>query len=76
MAIFKKEIISNQQFLERCKVGDTQGVIEAVNSGVNVDATRHDGNTALMLATKNGHAEIVNILIKAGADVNATNNDG
>ena len=72
MAIFKKEIISNQQFLEMCKVGDTQGVIEAVNSGINVDATRHDGNTALRDATYQGHTETVNALIRAGANLDAT----
>ncbi len=39
MAIFKRKIInSDQQFIDMCKEGDTQGVIEAINSGANVNA--------------------------------------
>ena len=35
-----------------------------------------DGETALMLAAHDGNADIVNALIRAGADVSATDNNG
>jgi len=41
-----------------------------------VDAKDHYGMTALMWASKNGHKETVDILIKNKADVNAKNNNG
>ena len=73
MATFKRKIISDQQFLDICREGYTQGVIEAINSGANVNAKDKYGYTALMLAAENGHIEIVNTLIKAGTDIK---NDG
>ena len=74
-AQFRKRI-SDQQFLEMCKEGNTQGVIEAIKSGANVNAKDNDGFTALILAAVFGHTEIVKALIQAGADINAKNNDG
>lgn len=38
-----------------------------------IDQVDMDGNTALMLAAKNGNNKIVKALIEAGADVNKTN---
>lgn len=75
-ASFKRRIISDAQFVDMCKEGNTQGVIEAINSGANINAKDDDGNTALMSAAGNRHTEIANALIKAGADVNAKINDG
>ncbi|MBQ3456291.1 MAG: ankyrin repeat domain-containing protein, partial [Synergistaceae bacterium] len=59
-----------------CEEGDTQGIMEAINAGANINAQDNDGKTALMLIAENGHKEIVNVLIKAGADVNAKNKEG
>ena len=75
-AQFKRKTISDQQFLEMCKEGNTQGVIEAIKSGANVNAKKNDGETALMVAALNGHTVTVKALIQAGADVNAKNNKG
>ena len=74
-AQFRKRI-SDQQFLEMCKEGNTQGVIEAIKSGANVNAEYNRDLTALILAAVFGHTEIVKALIQAGADINAKNNDG
>ena len=38
--------------------------------GWNVDARQRDGQTVLTQAAKNDHAELVRLLLKAGADVN------
>lgn len=49
----------------------------AVKSGANVNLRiDHDGNTALMLAARNGHSEMVQFLIDQGANVMAKNNCG
>ena len=73
-ATFRKKKITEQQFLEMCKEGNTQGVIAAINAGVNVNAKDNDDVTALMCAADFGHTETVNALIKAGSDVNAKSN--
>ena len=39
----------------------------------NINQT-NNGNTALYIAAKNGHVHSVQLLLKAGADVNQTNN--
>ena len=35
-----------------------------------------DGDTALMLASEEGHVEVVGLLLEAGADKDSANNDG
>ena len=41
-----------------------------------IEATDHFGNTALIKASRNGAARIVEVLINAGANVNAQNGEG
>ena len=43
--------------------------------GVNVDYTNEKGKTALLVASQQGHEEMVNCLIAANADVNASDVD-
>jgi hypothetical protein len=44
--------------------------------GLKIDATSPDGHTALMAAAEHGHAEIVEMLLKAGANVRITGQRG
>ena len=44
--------------------------------GVKLDETNDGGDTALMVAAEGGHAEIVEMLLKAGANVNITDIGG
>jgi len=44
--------------------------------GIDVNARNRYGITPLQFAIKNGHTEIVAMLLDAGADVNTKNNDG
>ncbi len=74
-AQFRRKTISDQHFIDMCKEGDTQGVIEAIKAGANVNAKDQGGWTALMWAADNGYTEIVNALIEAGAD-DLTDNEG
>ncbi|MBQ6418207.1 MAG: ankyrin repeat domain-containing protein [Synergistaceae bacterium] len=53
--------------------GDVQAVIKSLSSGADV---RAKGGTALILAARESHAEVVKILLDAGAGVNAKQEDG
>ena len=68
---------NDKQVLDMCKDGDTQGGLEATNSGITVD-TKDDkySRTELMLAAANGHTKIIDTLLRAGANVNAKDNNG
>ena len=44
--------------------------------GIRLDETDPDGTSALMAAAERGHAEIVDMLVKAGADVTLTSENG
>jgi hypothetical protein len=44
--------------------------------GIKLDAINIDGDTALMAAAENGHAEIAEMLLKAGANVSITDMRG
>src|SRR6185295_902374 len=44
--------------------------------GIKLDAINIDGDTALMAAAENGHAEIAEMLLKAGANVSITDKRG
>ncbi|MDO4631071.1 MAG: ankyrin repeat domain-containing protein [Corynebacterium sp.] len=47
-----------------------------VEAGVNPNLTNHEGNTLLMLAAYNGHADVVTALAAQGADVDRLNDRG
>ena len=48
-----------------------------MKAGANVNAANNRyGAPPLMLASQNGHAEVVKLLLAAGANVNATANNG
>ncbi|WOG28587.1 ankyrin repeat domain-containing protein [Endozoicomonas sp. 8E] len=56
----------NQTFYAACYDGDLDQVERSLAEGVNVNAFRHDGYTALMTASFRGHKAIVERLINAG----------
>jgi ankyrin repeat protein len=47
-----------------------------LNRGANVNATDHEGKTALMWAAQNGRQDVVPVLLEKGADVNAKDKKG
>ena len=63
---------------EAAKEGDLKLVQKLLRRGVNPDDTTGSkyGSTALILASKKGHAAIVRALLDAGADVNHVNSKG
>lgn len=55
-------------------IGDTKKVLELLSSGCdNIDTCNKYGKTALMIAAQLGYADIVNLLLFAGANVDASN---
>ena len=58
------------ELVEASRAGDVEKVRELIDKGVDVNGFK-DRRNALMAATEGGHAEIVELLIKAEADVDA-----
>jgi hypothetical protein len=58
------------------RAGDTQRVLSALKRGVDPDAIDARGWTALIHAAMGNQIEIANLLIEAGANVNARTPDG
>jgi len=52
--------------------GDTRAVARGIAGGLDVDARTNQGRTALMIAARHGHGDVVDALVAAGADVDAT----
>lgn len=64
----------NRMF-DLAREGDVQ-LLAYIDQGVDADLTNSLGDTLLMLAAYNGHAELVAGLIERDADVNALNDRG
>jgi ankyrin repeat protein len=56
---------------EAARWGETEILIELLDSGLPVDARDENGGTALMKAASAGNRRIMRLLIDRGADVNA-----
>lgn len=59
------------RFFEAAKDGNVLEVSRLLGLGIDVDAKDQEGLTALAYAGLNNHVDIVELLIKNGADVNA-----
>ncbi|GAB3945169.1 ankyrin repeat domain-containing protein [Corynebacterium tapiri] len=51
-------------------------LVDYIRAGVDPNLMNEDGNTFIMLAAYNGHAELVSQLAAVGADVDKLNNRG
>lgn len=72
-AEFRHRRLSDKQFLKITQKGTEQEFIEALsNDVVNINAHDIEGRTALIYAASRGYVQAVGILLKKGADVNAT----
>lgn len=65
-------IPAEQLFREACLEGKKEGVNEYITSGIDISAEDENGRTGLMLASFNGHTDIVKKLIREGAKINKT----
>lgn len=55
--------------------GDAAAIREALDGGVDLDARTDGGATALMLAARSGRLDIIDLLLDAGAEIDATLKD-
>jgi ankyrin repeat protein len=69
----KDSLINDNLYLESCN-GNIEKVLELINSNANCNHYYKDGNTPLIGAVMNNHNAIIEVLIFAGAKVNAKNN--
>jgi ankyrin repeat protein len=65
-----------EPFLESVKKGDTELVSLFLDAGMNPDARDGSKNTALIIASREGHVKIVKALVFKRADVTAKNSRG
>lgn len=72
----ERPAMSDEAFAELCKSGDSKKVEEAIINGTNVNALDNNNQTSLSEAVMRGHINVVKLLLKYGADVNATSRYG
>jgi hypothetical protein len=62
------------QFLGCAESGNATQMQEMLESGASIDAKNEDGVTALHLAARNGHLEVVKLLLAANFNIEQTDN--
>ena len=62
--------IERATFIKAAEAGKMELVRELLDAGIDVNLANHRGQTALMLASVEGHIDTVHMLIEAGADLN------
>jgi len=58
------------------KMGDTATVSSLIKRGVDVDTTDPEGNTLLMMASRDGYVDLVDLLLSVRVKVNMRNSVG
>jgi ankyrin repeat protein len=70
------DLARDPSLVEAVKEGNRAIAVAMIEKKVNVNAPAADGSTALLWAAHNGDAELVDRLLKAGADVKVKNDFG
>ena len=60
---------------EALETSDIAQIRTSLDAGADVNVKNESGETPLWVAARNGHTEIVRLLLAAKADVNATNKE-
>jgi ankyrin repeat protein len=63
------------RFIEALESGNISVVKQLIKEGINVNVIR-DGLTPLMVAASKGHIEMAEVILQAGANINARSDDG
>jgi ankyrin repeat protein len=75
ISIYAIKVIRRLNFVKLCNFGSLQQINEAIRNGADVNAMSC-GITPLMMSASNSNIEVMTILLKAGADVNAKGEAG
>jgi ankyrin repeat protein len=70
----EKNVIDGERFIKAAETGDIETVKVFLDKGVMVNYANSRQWTALLSATREGHLEIVQLLLKHGADTKSINN--
>ena len=65
-----------RQLLAFAAEGDLDGILEALEDGVDANAINDKGRTAAIVAAWRGHRQVLRSLIDAGVEVDAADNQG
>jgi ankyrin repeat protein len=71
LAAQSKQSREFHELMTAVSLGDKAAVLSVLRKGVRANVSDEAGRTPLLIASSNGNAEIVQILIENGADVNA-----
>lgn len=58
-----------ENFIDDCAVGNLDGVLEAIDKGIDVNAIGADDDPAIVIAARTGQIAVIKTLVRAGADV-------
>ena len=72
----EKEELNLIKFSEDGNFKEVRAILESLPIEINIDVKDDNGLTPLMCATRNGHLNVVQYLIKEGANPNIKNNEG
>lgn len=64
------------RLFDMARQGKTTELATYVDQGIPVDLTNDRGDSLLMLAAYHGHADLVDALLRRGADPNRANHSG
>jgi ankyrin repeat protein len=65
-----QEGIDEMYLIAAAYMGNSELVSSLISQNIDLNLMSYDGYTALMYAIKNGHLDVVNLLIEAGANLN------
>lgn len=69
------ETTLGQPLISAAAEGNVETILELLESGADINATDHQGVTAVMAATQGNNVDAVKILIEQGADIDIRNNN-
>jgi ankyrin repeat protein len=61
-----------REWQDAAQCGDAGVLADLIDRGFDIDSRDRFGQTALMLAARNGHPDAARVLVKAGADLDRT----
>lgn len=73
--LLQEKIALNESLINAAKSGNTKEMLEFLEKGALINIVDNDGNTPLMIATKNDHMNMVQTLLEKGVNIHATNYD-